>query len=58
MTSIHEDADDYGRPAEEWERDIRKLANRILKVVAGYAATDAIGAMAAVLTHIASKAHD
>jgi hypothetical protein len=58
MTSIHEDTDDCTRPAKEWEQDTRRLAKKIMKVVEGYAATDAIGAMAVVLKHIASEAHD
>jgi hypothetical protein len=58
MTSVHEDTGDYIRPAKEWEQDISALTKKITKVVQGYAATDAIGAMAAVVKHIASEARD
>jgi hypothetical protein len=57
MTSVHEDADDYIRPAKEWEQDVSELAKKIMKVVQGHVATDAIGAMAVVIKHIA-KNHD
>jgi hypothetical protein len=50
--------DDLPREQDEWEQDIAKLAQKILKVIEGYTAADAIGAMAIVLKHVASKHRD
>jgi len=56
MTTATEDEDI--RPPEEWEATITHLKKRIMKVVTGYAATDAIAAMADVLRHIATIERD
>jgi hypothetical protein len=50
--------DDCIRPDKEWEQNVSALAKKIMKVVEGMAATDAIAAMAIVLKHIAKQTHD
>jgi hypothetical protein len=53
---INDDDNDV-RPHEEWEADVKHLANKVLKVVEGYVAEDAIAAMALVTKHILDQKH-
>jgi hypothetical protein len=54
----HNYSGDTTRPDDEWEQDVKALANKVMKVVAGYAASDAIAAMAVVTKHILDRQHD
>jgi hypothetical protein len=42
-------------PRKEWEEDVASLAKKVLKVVTGYTAVDAIAAMAIATKRIAGK---
>jgi hypothetical protein len=46
------------RPKAEWDADVKQLANKILPVVVGYVATEAIAALALVIRHIADEQRD
>jgi hypothetical protein len=52
------DEEEDRRDPAEWDEDVKQLAQKIMKVIAGYAATDAIAAMAVVIKHVAEQAHD
>jgi hypothetical protein len=49
-----DDVEDYVRTAKEWKQDVSALTKKIMKFVECHEGTDAIGAIAAVLEHIAS----
>jgi hypothetical protein len=57
-TVATEREDEGTRPHDEWEQDVKALANKVMKVVAGYAASDAIAAMAVATKHILDKRRD